>query len=49
MFVFVFPIFLITVANTVKCNTCNNVRNSIYKERRKINEKKPSVFAPCFI
>ena len=48
MFGFFLSYFFITVANTVKCNTCNNIRNSIYKERRKKNEKKPSVFAPCF-
>lgn len=36
MFVFFFFfLFFITVANTVKCHTCNNIRNSIYKERRK--------------
>lgn len=35
MFVFFLSYFFITVANTVKCNTCNNIRNSIYKERRK--------------
>lgn len=49
MFGFFLSYFFITVANTVKCNTCNNIRNSIYKERRKKNEKKPSVFAPVFI
>lgn len=48
MFGFFLSYFFITVANTVKCNTCNNIRNSIYKERRKKNEKKPSVFCTLF-
>lgn len=42
---FFFPVF-ITVANTVKCNTCNNIRNSLLKGKK--NEKKPSVFCTLF-
>lgn len=41
------PAFLYAVADTVKCNTCNNIRNSFLEGKK--NEKKPSVFAPCFI
>lgn len=49
MFGFFLSYFFITVANTVKCNTCNNIRNSIYKERRKKMRKNQVFLHPVFI
>lgn len=49
MFGFFLSYFFITVANTVKCNTCNNIRNSIYKERRKKMRKNQVFLHHVFI
>ena len=45
---FFFPAFLYAVADTVKCNTCDNIRNSFFLKGKKM--RKNQVFsAPCFL